>query len=224
MAQRVLLYAKALPTRLAVQSALETAHIEPVYSSTPADLLLKLQQQTWDVIVLDADSSPIPLAKLLEVVGAHVALTGTVVVALTSQAQPLPPGGEALLYNRPIRPGLLIGAMNRLLLARGKKPILRPTVVLDKNMRRALRVPLLVPVVFRSTPSDPWKDAEARDVSIGGAQIAASGGLSTGQSLNLKNVLTGQEGAFRVVWVGDDIEGIAAGLQGGEQLRFWLPA
>ena len=85
MAQQVLLYTKALPTRLAVQGAFSLANIVPVHSSNPVELLEKTRQGPWDVIILDGESSPVPLAKLLAVVGTQAALAGAVVLALTGQ-------------------------------------------------------------------------------------------------------------------------------------------
>ncbi len=212
--QTVLLSTTSESRRQSVETIFGGAGLQPVHCPSPAALLENLQRHSWDVILLDGDASAAPVAKLLEVVGAHVALTSTLVVVLTSQAQPLTEVSEALHYHRPIRPVLLLGAMNRILISRAKEPILQASVALDSNLRRALRVPLLVPVAFRAGGDQAeWSEGEVRDVSSSGASLAALGGLAAGQNLGLKNMLTGQEAAFRVVWVGDDQEGLAAGLK-----------
>ena len=228
MDQRVLLYTKTLPVKLAVRGALDQANIDPEQVSSPAELLQKLQHGRYDALVIDADSSPIPLPKLLEVIANQVALNKTAVVVLTgSQAQPLPENSEALLYDRPIRPALLLGALNRTLLAAGRQPILRATEVLERDLRRSVRVPLLLPLAWRVAKpgvESEWQDAEARDVSATGAQIATIESVANGQLLEIRNTLTGRQAAFRVVWVGEDTEGVSAGLAGNnEDLHFWIP-
>ena len=65
MGQQVLLFTRALPTHLAVEDAFAEAPVELVEVSSPVDLLDKLQQSSWDAVVLDGDSSPVPLSKLL---------------------------------------------------------------------------------------------------------------------------------------------------------------
>lgn len=223
MHQKVLLYTTTLPTRLAVERAFQTAGVEPYRVDSSAALTEALKEH-WDVVVLDADSSKVPLQKLLELVGSNVELRGTVVLALTGRAQPLPDAGCALVFNRTIRPQTLLGAINRLLLANGKKPMLRASVVLDQNMRRALRVPLLVPVSFRLSKQGAWQEAESLDVSIHGGRIGSAEGLAPGQSIDLRNTLTGEEAVFRVVWIGEEDDRKAVGLEANaDNLRFWLP-
>lgn len=227
MAQQVLLYTRALPTRLAVEDAFAVAQIEPVKSASPTDLLEKLQQGSWDVVVLDGDSSPVPLPKLLPVVLAKAGAGGTVVLVLSSQAEPSPAEGDVVLYNRPIRRLLLLGALNRTLLARGKKPFLPSLASLANNQRRALRVPLLVPVSYYFPALHiAWTEAEAMEVSISGARIAVAAcvpGVSSGQILGLRNLLTGKQAVFRVVWMMEEVEGAAVGAKADqEDLRFWL--
>ena len=227
MGQQVLLFTRALPTRLAVQDAFADAQIELVESASPVELLEKLQQGSWDAVVLDGDSSPVPLSKLLAGLGTRVDPAKTVVLALSSQAEPLPAIGEALLYDRPIRRLSLLGALNRLLMARGKKPILPARAAVSGNKRRALRVPLLVPVAY-SFPElkKAGGEGEVRDVSITGARVAATAALSSispGQTVDVKNLLTGQQAVFRVVWVAEDVDEIALGLRAAqEDVRFWL--
>lgn len=230
MAQQVLLYARALPTRLAVGEVFASAQIEPMQAASPADLLEKLQQGSWDVMVLDADSSPVPLSKLLPVVQARAAPAGIAVLVLSSQEQPLPPPNDVFLYDRPIRRLSLLGALNRMLLGRGKKPILPSTAFPLDNQRRALRVPLLVPVAyFVPALGIAWAEGESLEVSSTGARIAATtrgSGLTSGQTLDVKNLLTGKDAAFRLVWMAEKIEGAAAfGAKADrEDLRFWLAA
>ena len=227
MGLQVLLYTRALPTRLAVQDAFAEASAELVESTSPVDLLEKLQQRSWDAVVLDGDSSPVPLSKLLAGLRGRVDPAKTVVLAMTRQAEPLPPLGEVLLYNRPVRRRSLLGSLNRLLLARRKKPILPARAAAPGNKRRALRVPLLVPVEY-SFPDlkKAWVEGESLDVSISGARIAASGALSSispGQPVDVKNLLTGQQAVFRVVWVAEDLDEIAVGIKADqEDVRFWL--
>ena len=95
------------------------------------------------------------------------------------------------------------------------------------NKRRALRVPLLVPVAY-SFPelNQASGQGEALDVSISGARIAATAALSSispGQTVDVKNLLTGQQAVFRVVWVTEDVDEIAVGIKADqEDVRFWL--
>ena len=227
MGLQVLLFTRALPTRLAVENAFAEAPVELVESSSPVDLLEKLQQRSWDVVVLDGDSSPVPLSKLLAGLRGRVDPAKTVVLAMTRQAEPLPPIGEVLLYDRPVRRLSLLGALNRLLLARRKKPILPARVVAPGNKRRALRVPLLVPVAYSFPELNKASgQGEALDVSISGARIATTGALSSispGQTVDVKNLLTGQQAVFRVVWVAEDVDEIAVGMKADqEDVRFWL--
>lgn len=227
MAQRVLLYTRELPTRLAVQGAFDLAQITPVLTASPVDLLEKLKQECWDVIVLDGDSSPVPLAKLVEVVGAQPGQAGSAVLALTNQAQPLAPAA-VVVYNRPVGRVSLLGAVNRMLMARGKKPILRATQPQPPslNQRRALRVPLLVPVAYRSPARHTaWTESEVLDISIGGAGVSDIHGVTPGEILEVRNLLTKEDAAFHVVWAMEDFEEIAAGMKAStEALRFWLPS
>ena len=227
MSLQVLLFTRALPTRLAVEDAFAEAPVELVESSSPVDLLEKLQQSSWDAIILDGDSSPVPLSKLLAGLRGRVDPAKTVVLAMTQQAEPLPPIGEVLLYDRPVRRLSLLGALNRLLLARRKKPILPARAVAPGNKRRALRVPLLVPVAYSFPELNKASgQGEALDVSISGARLAATSalsGVSPGQTVDVKNLLTGQQAVFRVVWVTEDVDEIAVGVKADqEDVRFWL--
>ena len=227
MGLQVLLFTRALPTRLAVEDAFAEAPVELVEASSPVDLLEKLRQSSWDVVVLDGDSSPVPLSKLLAGLRGRVDTAKTVVLAMTRQAEPLPSIGEVLLYDRPVRRLSFLGALNRLLLARHKKPILPARAVAPGNKRRALRVPLLVPVAY-SFPelNQASGQGEALEVSISGARIAATGTLSSispGQTVDVKNLLTGKQAVFRVVWVTEDVDEIAVGMKADqEDVRFWL--
>lgn len=227
MAQQVLLYTRALPTRLAVEDAFAAAQSELVRCATPAELMEKLQNASWDVIVLDSGSSSVPLAKLLPVVQARAEQLGAAVVVLNSPSQPSPPSGNVLLYDRPIRRLTLLGALNRTLLARGKKPLLPTLTTPGPNQRRALRVPLLVPVAYCIPGLDPsWVEGESVEVSTTGARIVAVAELpanSSGQILNVKNLVTGKQALFHLVWTADEVEGIALGTKADrEDLRFWL--
>ncbi len=225
MAQRVLLYTRELPTRLAVQGAFDLAQITPVLTASPVDLLEKLKQDSWDIIVLDGDSSPVPLAKLLEVVGAQAGQAGSAVLALTQQAQPAAPAA-VLVYSRPVARVSLLGAVNRMLMARGKKPILRTALPQPThNQRRALRVPLLVPMAYRSPARHTaWAESEVLDISIGGVGVADIRGITPGEILEVRNLLTKEDAAFHVVWAAEDFEEISAGMKAStEALRFWLP-
>jgi len=227
MAQQVLLYTRALPTRLAVEDAFAAAQSELVRCATPAELMEKLQNSSWDVIVLDSDSSSVPLAKLLPVVQARAEQLGAAVVVLNGQPQPSPPSGGVVLYDRPIRRLTLLGALNRTLLARGKKPLLPTLTAPGPNQRRALRVPLLVPVAYCIPGLDPsWVEGESVEVSTAGARIVAAAELpaiSSGQVLNVKNLVTGKQALFHLVWTADEVGGIALGTKADrEDLRFWL--
>ena len=227
MGLQVLLFTRALPTRLAIEDAFAEAPVELVESASPVDLLEKLQQRSWDVVVLDGDSSPVPLSKLLAGLRGRVDPAKTVVLVMTQQAEPLPPIGEVLLYDRPVRRLSLLGALNRLLLARRKKPILPARAVAPGNKRRALRVPLLVPVAYSFPELNKASgQGEALDVSISGARIAATSalsGVSPGQTVDVKNLLSGQQAVFRVVWVAEDLDEISVGIKADqEDVRFWL--
>ncbi len=223
--RQVLLYTRALPTRLAVKGALDLADLEPVISSNPVELLEKAKQGLWDAIILDAEGSPVPLDKLMSVIGAQAAATGAVVLAIKGETQRAPTEPEAFIYDRPLGRLPLLGALNRMLMAHGKKPIIRAPRPTAPNQRRALRVPMLVPVAFRSPERHTaWTDGEVLDISVGGAGLAELPGVTRGELLEVRNLLTREEAAFRVAWVLDEYDEVAGGMQAnGELLRFWLP-
>ncbi len=224
---QVLLYAPALPTRLAVESALGGAAMETVPAASPTDLLDKLKERPWDIVILDGDSSPIPLPKLLAAVSPRAASAGAALLALTSaQSQTEGLARQAFVYDRPIRRAYLLGALNRLLIARGKKPAVPASEIRDQQRRRALRIPLLVPVAYRlAVPQAAWATAEALDVSATGARLAAASGVRPGQALEVRNLLTEEEASFHAVWLGDDLDEMNVGFRADrENLRFWRVA
>ena len=225
MSQKVLLYARALPTKLAVNGALDMARLEPELCASPVELLDKVRAGGWDAIVLDGDGSPVPIQKLVSVVSELATAGGAVVVAFAREPlqQPLP--ADVFIYDRVLGRLPLLGAINRLLMARSRKPILKVPRGLEAKMRRSLRVPMLVPVAFRSPARHTaWREVEVLDVSVGGAGLADLPGFAPGEVLDVRNLLTKEEATFRVAWKLDEFDEVAGGMAAQQQaLRFWLP-